>query len=948
MTSFLKFLFIFTITLFMTSCGDETKRTEAEYINIATEAHSTGKSKLAILALSKAIQAFPKNADLQLLRGKIFLDLEDGAAAEIAFNKAISLGYNRDFIKYDLAESWLYQKKPGKVIDTLEPEITQGTKDPLIYEIVGRAYIATRNRTNSTLFIENMNKARAYIEEAYRLNPNNTQVLIAKAWLPAMMGNLDEALDWLHKADLIVKDQRQNLAIQGELLIRQDKIDAAQEIYTRLVKKFPQYPQYKLELGYTYLLKNDYAKSREWVEPIAKQYPNQLRATYLLSNISLMEKKYEEAKRLSDIVLAKIPDDLKTIIVNGASSYFLGDFENAHQKLSLFYSRTGSIPALKLLAATKIKLGDNIAVEKLLAEAGQEEKNQTDMELLNLVAIASAKVGKSDVALAAYQKLAAQSPDTASFKSNTGLLQIEQGNYEEGFKNLENGLKQGKVEAKSYLATLATRAMQVRQYDRAKIYIENYKKESKDSYKPWLLSAVLQSQLKNNDAVRQDFNTAIEKAPDVGDIKARYAIFEKMNGNTDKAIVLAQEALKLEPTDIGAGKLLLEELIKKKDLSGIESIIDRAMKTKNISDISKLVFADYYTLLGQPQKTLNIIETLPEILKATSAYKIIASKAYLRHGQGQQAIDLLEKFSLNNPQNMQALKYLLQGYILTKDQEKYISTLEKMNKISPDDTENKLRMVTSYISTEKYDQAEKMLNLIEAKNDQQSLQKKILRAMLETNRQNVKKAISILAPLNKEHPNNGGISMLYARNLANIGRVSDAIKVSKSWADDHPENTDAKQFLADLYLGNKDIEKAKALYESILSSQNKIAPQVELHAHNNLAMIYIEKDHAKKALEHAQKAADIAPNNPAVMDTFAQALLKAGQTTKAIDRFDQALALLPTDDRENRSLFTLGKARALIQDGQKKQAAKILNRLLKDDPDFTQIKGAKQLLSDLE
>ncbi len=945
----LKFTTLIILAVFLASCSDTPIRTEAEYIDVATEAHASGNSRLALLELSIGIRNFPQNADLQQLRGKVFLDLEDGSAAEIAFNKAVSLGFNRDFLKHDLAQSWLYQRNPAKVIENLEKDIAEGSKDPLIYEIVGRAYIASRDRSNPTLFMKNMNQAEAYIEQAYALSPNNTRVLITKAWLPAMMGNIDEALEWLNKADLIVKDQRQNLAMQGELLIRQNKIDQAREIYERLVKKFRQYPQYKLELGFTYILSHDFAKAREWVEPVAKQYPDQLRSQYLLSNISLMEKEYDDAKELSDAILVNSPDHLEAVIINGASSYFLGDFENANQKLALFYNRTGSIPALKLLVATKLKLNENFTAAKLLEDAGQTIEEQTDTELLNLVALASAKVGKADAALEAYHKLVKQQPETSTYQSNLAMIQIAQGNYEEGFDNLEKALKKQDFEKESgqYLYTLATKALQVRQYDTAAIYIEQYKKIAPNNYKPWTMSAVLQTILKNNDAVRQDFEKAMEIAPDVAEVKARYAIFEKIQGNQDKAQSLAAQALKLDPSDIGAGKLLLEELVKDKKFEQIKDIVDNAVQNAAAPAFSKMIFADYYTLLGRPQETLTILAALPEPVKASASYQLISGKAYLRNGQAQSSVNMLEPFSLNNPNNIQALKYLMQGYVLTGNQEKYQSTLEKIDGLTPNDYGNQIDLAKLYISTGKFDLAEKILNNLKTENEQQALQRNIIRSTMETSRENIKAALAILTSLYKDYPENGGVSMLYSRNLANDGQVDKAITVSKSWSGQNPDNLDVKLFLGDLYMRKADNENAISQYEAIIASEKKAPKRVELHAHNNLAMIYMTKNEGQKAIAHAQKAFDMAPNNPSVVDTFAQILMKQGQAEKAVDHFNQALALLPSNDRKNRSLFTLGKARALIESGQKERARNILNRLIKDDPDFPKIDVAKQLLSEI-
>ncbi|VAX02625.1 hypothetical protein MNBD_ALPHA03-360, partial [hydrothermal vent metagenome] len=690
-------------------------------------------------------------------------------------------------------------------------------------------------------------------------------------------------------------------------------------------------------------------KAREWIEPVAKQYPGQLRSQYLLANISLMEKEYDVAKKLSDAILVISPDHLEAAIINGASSYFLGDFENANQKLALFYNRTGSIPALKLLVATKLKLNEDTAAAKLLEDAGQTTEEQTDAELLNLVAIASAKIGKIDTALEAYQKLAKQQPETPSYQNNLAMIQIAQGNYEEGFKNLEKALESqdSETEPGQNLYTLATKALQVRQYDRSAAYIEQYKKIAPGNYKPWTISAVLQAILKNNDAVRLDFEKAMGIAPDVAGIKARYAIFEKIQGNQDKARSLAEQALKLDPSDIGAGKLLLEGLVKDKKFEDVKNIVDNAVQNAAAPAFSKMIFADYYTLLGRPQETLTILAALPQPVKVSASYQLISGKAYLRNGQAQSSVNMLEPFSLNNPNNIQALKYLMQGYVLTGNQEKYQSTLEKIDGLSPNDYGNQIDLAKLYISTGKFDLAEKILNNLKTENAPQALQRDIIRATMETSRDNIKAALAILNPLYKDYPENGGVSTLYARNLANDGQVDKAITVSKSWAAQHPDNVDVKLFLGDLYMRKADNENAVIHYEAIIASENKAPKRVELHAHNNLAMIYMAKNEGKKAIDHAQKAFDMAPNNPSVVDTFAQILMKQGQAEKAVDYFNQALALLPSNDRKNRSLFTLGKARALIENGQNERARNILNRLIKDDPDFPKIDEAKQLLSEI-
>ncbi|VAV91107.1 hypothetical protein MNBD_ALPHA01-2393, partial [hydrothermal vent metagenome] len=587
--------------------------------------------------------------------------------------------------------------------------------------------------------------------------------------------------------------------------------------------------------------------------------------------------------------------------------------------------------------------------EKLLQDAGQTAEDQTDAELLNLVAIASAKVGKVDVALSAYKQLSEQQPGTTSYQSNMGLIQISQGNYEEGFANLEKSLKDNpdETEAGQNFYVLTTKALQARQYDRAAGYIEQYKKAASDSYKPWVMSAVLQNILKNNDAARQNFDKAMEVAPDVAEVRARYAIFEKFQGNQDKAMDLAGQALKLDPGNIGAGKLVLGEYIRQREFNKVRITIDNAIGSDKITEAGKLIFADYYTMLGRPQDTLNILTTLPDALKATASYRIISGKAYLRNGQAENAVEMLEAFSQDNPNNIQAQKLLLQGYLLTNAQRRYQSTLEKIDRLSPNDYVNQIELAKLYISTRKFDRANKILKAITIESEQQGFEKEIIQASLENNRKNYKGALAILGPLNIKYPANGTVSMLYSRTLANNSQIEEAIKVSNSWAEKHPENNDVKLFLGDLYIRAGDDGNARQHYQTLLSSEKKITPRAEIHANNNLAIIYLKSDQVDMAAKHAQKAFDMAPNNPAVVDTYAQILMKQGQAEKAIAHFNQAMALLPTNDRRNRSLFTFGKAKALIQSDQKAQAQKILERLIKNDPDFPQIEQAKEMLAGL-
>ena len=79
-----------------------------------------------------------------------------------------------------------------------------------------------------------------------------------------------------------------------------------------------------------------------------------------------------------------------------------------------------------------------------------------------------------------------------------------------------------------------------------------------------------------------------------------------------------------------------------------------------------------------------------------------------------------------------------------------------------------------------------------------------------------------------------------------------------------------------------------------------------------------------KALEYAEKANQIAPNQPAFMDTLAMILAEKGETTKAIELLRKANSAAP-----QAAMIQLNLARVLIAAGQKDEARRELDALVK-------------------
>jgi Flp pilus assembly protein TadD len=110
---------------------------------------------------------------------------------------------------------------------------------------------------------------------------------------------------------------------------------------------------------------------------------------------------------------------------------------------------------------------------------------------------------------------------------------------------------------------------------------------------------------------------------------------------------------------------------------------------------------------------------------------------------------------------------------------------------------------------------------------------------------------------------------------------------------------------------------------------------------NNLAWIS-GKTGSPKAIEYAEKANQLAPNQPAFMDTLAMLLAEKGESEKAIGLLRKAMAISP-----QAASIQLNLAKVLIATGKKDDARKELEAVAKLGEKFPGHAEVGQLLKSL-
>jgi len=110
---------------------------------------------------------------------------------------------------------------------------------------------------------------------------------------------------------------------------------------------------------------------------------------------------------------------------------------------------------------------------------------------------------------------------------------------------------------------------------------------------------------------------------------------------------------------------------------------------------------------------------------------------------------------------------------------------------------------------------------------------------------------------------------------------------------------------------------------------------------NNLAWV-LDQLKDPRAREFAERAQELAPNDPAALDTLASVLLRRGETDRAIDLLLRAVTLAP-DNADVR----LHLAQAWLKSGNKPKARRELEVLVAGFKDYPKISDARRMLAQI-
>ena len=188
------------------------------------------------------------------------------------------------------------------------------------------------------------------------------------------------------------------------------------------------------------------------------------------------------------------------------------------------------------------------------------------------------------------------------------------------------------------------------------------------------------------------------------------------------------------------------------------------------------------------------------------------------------------------------------------------------------------------------------------------------------------------------------------KNLGNIqyakGSPDKAIEEVSKALSYAPDYGDAYSMLGDIYIARGMYQKALEQYKKALDDKaiRKLSLLSLISTYNNMAYIYAEQEgNLEQALSYAQKAKQVAPKQPDILDTLGWVQYKRGNYKEALPNLKAA-----ADGSPNNPTIRYHLGLVYHKLGIKDQAIAELKKSLSISDKFGEADDAKRLLSELE
>lgn len=836
--------------------------------------------KGAEIQLRNALAHDPTQLPARILMGELQLRLGNPLAAEEALVMANQLGADPISTALPLAQA---RNRSGKHDQNLEDLVPIGFPAHLQPDLWVELGIARMQG-------EDLDGAEIAFREAQSLEPLHQGAAIGLARIRILKGDLPAAEQLATNAVQQFPDNAKAWLLKATVLHSQGKAGEAVDYYSRARDLDPNDSGAALGEATAMLDSQQYSRAAALFQELRSAYPWMAEAAFL--HATALEKlgqkaEAESARNAASEILAPLsPSDLvenlALLRLAGEVAYENQRFERAFQSMKLYVERRPEdLEARKTLARIAMEIDRPEDAKRTLAPI--LNTNQVDAETIAILGDANAQLGDYLAAESFYREAIRNYRGGPALIGRLGAIQSAQGQKEDALSTLQAFIDSTGANPPSRLS-LFTAMLHFSQGDleAADTITSRVVQRQPDNLTALNLQASLDIARGNFDSAETRLRAIIEKNPAYRPAGYNLAKLYAVTGRYDDAEQALNRFLTEDPSDV-------------------QALLDAARLARRTGDIDRAV---------------ELYKTILEIDAQQAVPTIELVDIYLTNGRRSDAIKLARGLRDARPNLVESHQTLARTLIANGELEDAQSTLRKAASLAGVDP----RRLTSTAHLQKtigaYDDAENNYNKLLLQNPN-ALGARFGLAEVLLLKGEVAQAINELRLILDRAPDNGWtLALLGDAYMAN-GQYVEATDAytQASQHIDRPELV-VSQFRARMLAG--DVERAladlkekdaadpgsEAIIRALAESSQQLGrTQDALHyyerliqlrpqdaiAYNNLANLFEGID-SEQAFKAARRAYELAPKNPAVLDTYGWALTGIGELEKGLSLLRNAVA----------------------------------------------------------
>lgn len=878
--------------------------------------------RAAVIQLKTLLQKEPDNPEARALLGHSLLLSGDPVAAAVELTKALALGRPKADVLPTLAEA-MFRSGNFKELtatyaaaDLAAPEAMASLKS-----WIAGAYLAQGDLSN----------AQAQVDAALRAVPDQPRAVAVQAQLNGRNGKFDDALKQVDRALAALADDAEIWVLKGDILLygRSDS-SAAMSAYRKAIALKPQDLVARMRAFSVLVGQRDLEGTREQVADMRKVLPNHPQTRYFEAQLAYMKGDYLQARTLVQQLLKVGGDNPALLQLDGNLELVSGSLMRAEirfskvlqltpnsaaarRALAQTYLRMGAsdkaLATLQPLLATSdpasgaiaaqvyVQLGDWVRAEEYFARA--VKSNPADIRSRTALAMSQLTRQGKDAPLTDLEAIAEADAGTLADQAMVSML-VGRREYDKAVQTIERIEK--KQPGTSMFADLEGRVHLLRQDAAA----ARRSFERAVSIDPTFVASVkslaeLDVADKRPDLAKKRFEAVLEK--DSKNMPAMFALAglaDRAGARQDEVTAIVEKAARLNPTEAAPRVLLVERLLAQQ-------------KFKQALDVAQEAAAAF-------PATAEVVESL--------------GRAQAAGGQENQAVASYAKYASLRPGS--ALPYLRTAdvFVATNNFDAARSQLRKALDITPTLVEAQTRLLAIEIQARRYPEALAVARQVQKQRPKEAIGYR-LEGDVESMRRNFAAAeVAFRTALDKE-PSGTIAANLHAAMLSG-SKAPAAATLASRWMKEHPEDSNFRHYIGAMSSSRGDLVAAEEQYQSLVKSRPD-----DVVALNNLATVLLQQ---KKpgARAFAQRAVDLKPDVPALLDTLASALAAEKSYGQAIEAQQKAIAMAP-----GANSLRLNLARIQLDAGNKAEARRELERLLNLGNNFPAHAEVRQLMNRL-